>query len=60
MDTGIANILHRGTIALIAGAKTFERGERCFLAGRVAELNQKIAAAQGSGQTPNDLSLIHI
>ena len=26
-----------------------------MLAGRVAELNQKIAAAQGSGQTPNDL-----
>ena len=43
MDTGIANILHRGTIALIAGAKTFERGERCFLAGRVAE----VAAAPG-------------
>ena len=26
-----------------------------MLAGRVAELNQKIAAVQGSGQTPNDL-----
>lgn len=35
MDSGIANILHRGTIAVIAGARTFERGERCFAAGRV-------------------------
>lgn len=32
---GIANILHRDTIALIAGNKTFERGEQCFAAGRV-------------------------
>ncbi|MBK9034861.1 MAG: hypothetical protein IPL61_26960 [Myxococcales bacterium] len=38
MDTGIANILHRGTIATIAGVRTFERGERCFAAGRVAEV----------------------
>lgn len=37
METGIANILHRGTIAVIAGARTFERGERCFADGRVAE-----------------------
>jgi uncharacterized Zn finger protein len=35
VDSGIANILHRGTIAVIAGAQTFERGERCFAAGRV-------------------------
>lgn len=36
VDSGIANILHRGTIAVLAGARTFERGERCFTAGRVA------------------------
>lgn len=32
---GIANILHRETIAMIVGTKTFERGEQCFAAGRV-------------------------
>ncbi|HEU0033851.1 MAG TPA: hypothetical protein VFQ53_24655 [Kofleriaceae bacterium] len=32
---GIANILHRDTIAVIVGTKTFERGERCFAQGRV-------------------------
>lgn len=32
---GIANILHRATLALIVGDRTFERGERCFQSGRV-------------------------
>ena len=32
---GIANILHRETIAMIVGSKIFERGEQCFTAGRV-------------------------
>lgn len=32
---GIANILHRDTLAMIVGSKTFERGEQCFTAGRV-------------------------
>jgi uncharacterized Zn finger protein len=32
---GIANILHRDTIAMIVGGRTFERGEQCFTAGRV-------------------------
>jgi uncharacterized Zn finger protein len=32
---GIANILHRETIAMIVGARTFERGEQCFRDGRV-------------------------
>jgi uncharacterized Zn finger protein len=31
----IANILHRETLAMIVGSKTFERGEQCFNAGRV-------------------------
>jgi uncharacterized Zn finger protein len=34
-DGGIANILHRETIAVLVGAKVFERGEACFAAGRV-------------------------
>jgi uncharacterized Zn finger protein len=31
----IANILHRATLALIVGNRTFERGEKCFASGRV-------------------------
>jgi hypothetical protein len=32
-DLGIANILHRGTLAVLAGARTFERGQACFASG---------------------------
>ncbi len=32
---GIASILHRETIAVLVGAKTFERGEECFASQRV-------------------------
>ena len=35
MERGIANILHRETIAVIVGSQTFERGEKCFAARRV-------------------------
>jgi uncharacterized Zn finger protein len=35
MERGIANILHRATIAVIVGSQTFERGEACFNQGRV-------------------------
>jgi uncharacterized Zn finger protein len=31
----IANLLHRETIAMLVGSKTFERGEHCLAAGRV-------------------------
>lgn len=34
----IANILHRDTIAGIVGKRTFERGEKCFAAGRVLDV----------------------
>lgn len=34
-DPGIANILHRDTIAMIVGSRTFERGEQCFAGGNV-------------------------
>lgn len=39
VERGIANILHRGTIAVIVGTQTFERGERCFAAGRVGQVD---------------------
>jgi uncharacterized Zn finger protein len=32
---GIANILHRETLAMIVGSKIFERGEKCFVEKRV-------------------------
>jgi uncharacterized Zn finger protein len=35
VERGIANILHRDTIAVIVGSRTFERGEKCFAAKRV-------------------------
>ena len=40
---GIASILHRDTIAVIVGARTFERGEACFTSKRVLE----VEAARG-------------
>jgi uncharacterized Zn finger protein len=43
VERGIANILHRETIAVIVGSKTFERGERCFAAKRV----QRVEASGG-------------
>ena len=43
MQRGIANILHRETIAVIVGSQTFERGEQCFSAGRV----EKVEAGPG-------------
>lgn len=35
MLPGIASILHRDTIAVLVGKRTFERGQRCFGEGRV-------------------------
>lgn len=43
MERGIANILHRQTIAVLVGSRTFERGERCFAAKRV----QRVEASGG-------------
>ncbi len=40
---GVASILHRDTIAVIVGSRTFERGEKCFAQGRV----QHVEAARG-------------
>jgi len=35
---GIASILHRDTIAVLVGARTFERGEQCFTGQRVLQV----------------------
>jgi uncharacterized Zn finger protein len=39
MERGIANILHRHTIAVIVGSQTFERGEKCFAQKRVLHVD---------------------
>jgi uncharacterized Zn finger protein len=43
LTRGIASILHRDTIAVIVGARTFERGEQCFVGKRVLQ----VEAARG-------------
>jgi uncharacterized Zn finger protein len=43
VERGIANILHRDTIAVIVGTHMFERGKRCFAEQRV----QEVAASGG-------------
>ena len=45
---GIANILHRDTIAVLVGTKVFERGEACFAAGRVLRVEAARGELRGS------------
>jgi uncharacterized Zn finger protein len=45
---GIANILHRDTIAALVGTKVFERGEACFEAGRVLRVEVSGGELRGS------------
>ena len=45
---GIANILHRGTIAVLVGSKVFERGEACFASGRVLRVEAASGELRGS------------
>jgi uncharacterized Zn finger protein len=58
VERGIANILHRETIAVIVGSKTFERGERCFTAKRVTRVEASRGELRGvvqpseSGRAP--------
>jgi len=58
VEPGIANILHRKTIAVIVGSKTFERGERCFAAKRVTRVETSGGELRGvvrpseSGRAP--------
>ena len=47
MERGIANILHRETIAVIVGSQTFERGERCFAAKRVQQVEANRGELRG-------------
>ena len=47
MERGIANILHRDTIAVIVGSQTFERGEACFKAKRVERVDASPGELKG-------------
>lgn len=48
MERGIASILHRDTIAVIVGARTFERGERCFADKRVVAVEATRGELRGT------------
>lgn len=58
MERAIANILHRDTIAVIVGSKTFERGEACFAGGRVTTVEttrgelRGVVRPQETGRVP--------
>lgn len=45
---GIANILHRDTIAVLVGSKVFERGEACFAEGRVLRVEASGGELRGT------------
>ena len=47
VERGIANILHRETIAVIVGSHTFERGERCFNQKRVRSVEASRGELRG-------------
>ena len=47
---GIASILHRDTIAVIVGARTFERGEQCFSGKRVLQVEAARGELRGTVQ----------
>jgi uncharacterized Zn finger protein len=47
-DGGIANILHRDTIAVLVGSKVFERGVACFESGRVLRVEASPGELRGS------------
>jgi uncharacterized Zn finger protein len=48
LERGIASILHRATIAVIVGSKTFERGEACFTAKRVLTVQASAGELRGT------------
>ncbi len=50
---GIASILHRETIAVLVGAKTFERGEECWKSQRVQAVEVIEGGLRGT-VTPNE------
>jgi uncharacterized Zn finger protein len=47
MLPGIASILHRDTIAVIVGTRTFDRGQACYTAGRVLEVEAAAGELRG-------------
>ena len=59
----MANILHRDTIAMIVGGKTFERGEQCFQSGRVLGVESGTGELCGvvrpneAGRTPYEVRI---
>ena len=52
---GIANILHRETLAMIVGGTLFERGEQCFASGRVMKTDVTSGELRGTVK-PNEAS----
>lgn len=59
----LTNVLHRGTLAMIVGAKTFARGEECFSEGRVLGVQSAggelagIVTPQESGRRPYEVHI---
>jgi len=52
---GIANILHRDTLSVIAGKRIFDRGQECFSAGRVVALEVGVETSELRGTVrPNE------
>ena len=47
-ERGIASILHRDTIAVLVGSRTFERGEACFAARRVTHVETLAGELRGT------------
>lgn len=62
-EQGVANILHRATLAMIVGSKTFERGEKCFTEGRVLGVDSRAGELAGivrpneSGRAPYEIRI---
>lgn len=60
---GIANILHRETLAMIVGGPTFQRGQDCFAQGRVLGVESAegelagIVKPQESGRAPYEIRI---
>jgi uncharacterized Zn finger protein len=60
---GIANILHRETLAMIVGGPTFKRGQDCFSEGRVLGVQSApgelcgIVHPQEDGRAPYEIRI---
>jgi uncharacterized Zn finger protein len=60
---GIANILHRETLAMIVGGPTFQRGQDCFAQGRVLGVESAagelcgIVRPQEQGRAPYEIRI---